>query len=255
MMELQHITGNDTYEAQWIKKHHKAEYLKTNTIFFMIAITLHGVAIAYMIKAQAPSIKKPPIVMEVAMISMPKAKEPEVMPKSPPIKQIEKPKPVVLPHEIKKTVVIKKVSPVVLAQKPEEKVTIQKAPVFEVPEPAEPVQQTVSHTSPTQTMKNVSENIQTHKFSLSNVECISCPKPRYPTRALRANIQGFVKVEFIVNENGSVDDVSILEAQPENTFEDTVISTIKEHWQFAPKRLNDQPVKQRAIQTFPFKIQ
>ena len=255
MMTSQPISRNDTYGVQWIKKHHKSTHLKTNTLFFMIAITLHGAAIAYMINAQTSPIKKPPVVMEIAMISMPKAKEPEVMPKSPPIKQVEKPKPVILPREIKKTVVIKKVSPVVLAQKPEEKVSIQKTPVFEVPQPTEPVQQNVSHTSPTETVKNVSENIPTHKSSLSNVECISCPKPRYPTRALRANIPGFVKVEFTVNENGSVDEVTVIDAQPENTFEDIVISTIKEHWQFAPKRLNDQPVKQRAIQTIPFKIQ
>ena len=50
--------------------------------------------------------------------------------------------------------------------------------------------------------------------------------PNYPNRALRSGIEGIVTVEFTITTDGSVKDAEIIEAEPPNIFDKSVLRAI-----------------------------
>lgn len=58
-------------------------------------------------------------------------------------------------------------------------------------------------------------------------------EPQYPAEAARAGTQGFVEVEFTVDETGKVASVSVVNAKPSRTFESSAVKAVKQ-WTFAP---------------------
>lgn len=58
-------------------------------------------------------------------------------------------------------------------------------------------------------------------------------EPTYPTDALRARTEGFVEVEFTVAADGTVSDVSVVNARPARVFERAAVVAVKQ-WTFAP---------------------
>lgn len=77
--------------------------------------------------------------------------------------------------------------------------------------------------------------------------------PRYPRRAALEGIEGWVKIEFTVLEDGSVADPVVTEAKPGHIFNREAIRAIL-RWKFRPKLVDGKPVKQRASQTISFKL-
>lgn len=77
--------------------------------------------------------------------------------------------------------------------------------------------------------------------------------PQYPMRAAMRRIEGWVRVEFIIAENGTVKDVEVVESSPSGVFDRAAVDAILK-WKFKPKLLHGQPVEQRAIQTLEFKL-
>lgn len=75
--------------------------------------------------------------------------------------------------------------------------------------------------------------------------------PRYPHRAKRAKIEGWVKVALSVRADGFVEHASVVQAEPENIFDEAALEAVRQ-WQFQPKKLNGQPVGQKALQTIEF---
>jgi protein TonB len=57
--------------------------------------------------------------------------------------------------------------------------------------------------------------------------------PQYPADAARSGTQGYVEVEFVVDESGNVASVSVVNAKPARTFEAAAVKAVKQ-WQFAP---------------------
>lgn len=82
---------------------------------------------------------------------------------------------------------------------------------------------------------------------------ISRIPPVYPFRAKTQAIEGWVSVEFTVNEQGRVEDIKILDAQPEKIFDDSVIQCLAA-WRFKPGRVNRKLVKTRARTRIRFKL-
>ncbi|MDI6795486.1 MAG: energy transducer TonB [Desulfatibacillaceae bacterium] len=66
--------------------------------------------------------------------------------------------------------------------------------------------------------------------------------PVYPFRARRLGIEGWVRVEFVVDENGAVQNPVVLEASPEGIFEDAVLQSVK-LWRFSPPTREGRPVR------------
>ncbi len=78
--------------------------------------------------------------------------------------------------------------------------------------------------------------------------------PVYPHTAKRRNIKGWVKVRFVVDEQGTVGQVTVLAAEPEGIFEQSVLRCVA-GWRFKPGTVGGVPVKSLVEQTITFKLE
>jgi protein TonB len=78
--------------------------------------------------------------------------------------------------------------------------------------------------------------------------------PVYPMRARRRGIEGWVKVAFIVDEEGHVHDVSILKAEPPGLFEQSVKRCVA-GWRFKPGTIEGIPVRTKAETTIRYTLE
>ncbi|WP_022949147.1 energy transducer TonB [Methylohalobius crimeensis] len=77
--------------------------------------------------------------------------------------------------------------------------------------------------------------------------------PRYPMRARMRRTEGWVKLEFTVTRDGSVEDVRVVEAHPRGVFDRAAIRAIS-RWKFKPLEIDGRKVEQRAVQVLEFKL-
>jgi len=66
-------------------------------------------------------------------------------------------------------------------------------------------------------------------------------QPQYPYRARQRRVEGRVKVRFLVQTDGSVSQITILESEPAGTFDQAVIDAVS-GWRFEAGRLAGEPV-------------
>jgi len=78
--------------------------------------------------------------------------------------------------------------------------------------------------------------------------------PIYPMRARRRNIEGWVKVRFIVTEEGKVTDIKISESHPKKIFDAAVIRCVSS-WRFAPGTVEGVAVKTYVETKVVFELQ
>lgn len=57
--------------------------------------------------------------------------------------------------------------------------------------------------------------------------------PRPPRRARRDRVSGWVRVELVVRQDGTVHGARVLDAEPAGLFEDAVLESVR-RWRFAP---------------------
>ena len=76
-------------------------------------------------------------------------------------------------------------------------------------------------------------------------------KPRHPLRAERMGIEGWVRIRFVITEEGRVDQVEVMGAEPEGIFEKAVLSAIS-LWRFSPPTKDGEPVRALAELTISF---
>lgn len=67
-------------------------------------------------------------------------------------------------------------------------------------------------------------------------------QPRYPTKALRENVEGWVSVSFTVNEAGSVEDPVVLESSPAGVFDEASL-TAASRFKFNPRVVDGEAVQ------------
>lgn len=77
--------------------------------------------------------------------------------------------------------------------------------------------------------------------------------PVYPFKAKNRGIEGWVDVEFVVTEQGRVEQIKILSAQPEKIFDQNVIQCLSA-WRFKPGTISGEPVKTRARTRIRFQL-
>lgn len=82
---------------------------------------------------------------------------------------------------------------------------------------------------------------------------ISRMPPQYPYRAKRKGIEGWVKVSFLITEQGSVQDVILIDSEPKNVFDQAATRAVQK-WKFKPRIENGKPVAVRAQQTVNFRL-
>jgi periplasmic protein TonB len=77
--------------------------------------------------------------------------------------------------------------------------------------------------------------------------------PVYPMSAKNRGTEGWVKVRFVVHEDGSVGSVSVLESEPKTLFDDAVIRSVSS-WKFKAGTIGGTPVKTWAETVVRFKL-
>ena len=82
---------------------------------------------------------------------------------------------------------------------------------------------------------------------------ISRIKPQYPPRAEMRRVEGHVQYRFLVDENGTISRISILQADPEGMFEDAALRAIA-RWKYAPGLIDGRPVATWVIGTVTFTL-
>lgn len=78
-------------------------------------------------------------------------------------------------------------------------------------------------------------------------------KPMYPLRARNAGVEGFVVLEMIVDEQGMIRRVEVVEAQPTGYFEQSALRSAS-GWRFSAAKKNGEPVAVRVVQKLTFKL-
>ncbi len=85
------------------------------------------------------------------------------------------------------------------------------------------------------------------------------PKPKilapleYPARARARELEGYVVLSLLIDVEGRVEMVKVLEADPEGVFDQAAINTVR-RWIFEPARYKGQPVSSWANQTIRFEL-
>jgi periplasmic protein TonB len=72
--------------------------------------------------------------------------------------------------------------------------------------------------------------------------------PDYPQRALTRGLEGWVQVQFTITPAGSVKDAIVVDAQPNDVFDDAALKAIA-RWRYNPKVENGAPVERVGVQT------
>ncbi|MFW5827602.1 MAG: energy transducer TonB, partial [Alkalispirochaeta sp.] len=75
----------------------------------------------------------------------------------------------------------------------------------------------------------------------------------YPDRARQRRIEGRVVVSALIDADGNVRDVKILEADPPNVFDEAVLNSVP-NWTFEPAKYRGEPVQTWAQIPIPFRL-
>jgi len=79
-------------------------------------------------------------------------------------------------------------------------------------------------------------------------------EPQFPLDARRRGIDGWVDLQFVVNTDGSVGELTIVGAQPVGIFEQAALDAVR-HWHYQPVMRDGQAVTQRARVRLRFAMQ
>lgn len=79
-------------------------------------------------------------------------------------------------------------------------------------------------------------------------------EPRYPRDALLRGLEGWVQVEFTINEDGRVSDAVVVAAEPRRVFDRSAIQAIL-RWKFKPRFVDGRPISRRASQIVDFQLE
>nr|WP_319397033.1 energy transducer TonB [uncultured Desulfobacter sp.] len=95
-------------------------------------------------------------------------------------------------------------------------------------------------------------------MDMDAVDTIPVPRfksaPRYPYRAKRMGREGTVKISFLVDKEGQVSNIKIVEANPPGFFEEAVLDAVST-WKYAPGELMGRKVKTLVTTSVVFKLE
>jgi len=79
------------------------------------------------------------------------------------------------------------------------------------------------------------EEVAPDPVKIIPAKIISRSAPRYPSRALKSNTEGWVEVSFKIDTKGVPYEISVLKAEPEGIFDNAATKSVKK-WRFSPAR-------------------
>ena len=77
--------------------------------------------------------------------------------------------------------------------------------------------------------------------------------PQYPYRAKRRGVEGWVKISFLITEQGLVKDAIVIDEKPKGVFDNATLRAVMK-WRFKPRIEDGKPVATRAEQTVSFTL-
>jgi TonB family protein len=83
-------------------------------------------------------------------------------------------------------------------------------------------------------------------------QMLQAPRPEYPRRLWRRGPEGFVYVRFVIETDGRVNRIEILEST-EQAFANEARATL-EDWTFEPMHFDGRPIRSEVIMTLPFRL-
>ena len=75
--------------------------------------------------------------------------------------------------------------------------------------------------------------------------------PTVPMVARRKALTGFVKVRYLISEDGRVERIKVLESEPKGVFDSGVIAAL-DQWTYEPAGYRGEPVRVSVVKTFRF---
>ncbi len=70
-------------------------------------------------------------------------------------------------------------------------------------------------------------------------------EPKFPRRASKRDITGWVDVAFVVSSGGETSDIKVLAAEPGGVFEESAIAAV-ERWRFKARKVDGEAVASRT---------
>ena len=71
-------------------------------------------------------------------------------------------------------------------------------------------------------------------------------EPKFPTKAARDGIEGWVQLSFEINELGGVENVQVINAQPKRVFDREAKKALRK-WKYKPKVVDGKPQRQTGL--------
>lgn len=106
-------------------------------------------------------------------------------------------------------------------------------------------------------MQNMQVSVPRDRFRAVDLDqplrAVSRMPPQYPMRAKRRNIEGWVQVQLVVDQQGRVAEVEILDQEPPGVFEQAVRQSVAK-WRFEPGTVAGVPVQTVAETRIRFKL-
>ena len=228
-------------------------------LLLAVVVMLHSALAWYLLSTPKMELKKPLIVMEVAMLTKPqpvlKAAAKESPPTPPVKKEPIKPKAVVKPPPVKKPVVVNKSVPSVDIKEMVPEPKFEPVPMVNpAPTVVSPAPSVSSSPNATAKATTTGQGHDDSKSVVSGVVPLLRVPPKYPARAATRHIEGWVTVEFTIQTDGTVGDAVVVSAEPEGIFDEAALTAISK-WEFKEKMVNGIAVTQRAVQRLQFKLE
>jgi protein TonB len=231
----------------WVEVNHRL----IAALLAVAVILLHLWLIVWLLDLSQPVTNAKPLqVIEVSLLSLPnphQAKPQPVLPR--PVLRKQKP----LKKKLDNAKAAIKEKPLVMPQPPE-------LPLPAKQDAPAPVKNTINKTEASAPQVSVqskpnqpASSLNSNLAASSSVVALQRVQPKYPMRAAKRRIEGWVKIEFTVSQAGTVTDAVVVAAEPAGVFDDAAMEAIIK-WKFKQKIVNGVSVSQRAVQVLKFKL-
>lgn len=91
------------------------------------------------------------------------------------------------------------------------------------------------------------------KTAIKPPEIVERVPPKYPRDAAEDKVEGRVEMQFTVDAQGQVQDVSVISSEPGDVFDAAAVASVKK-WRFNPALQDGEPVPVETRQTINFEL-